>query len=208
MEELSPRQRRHQRTYDAILEAARDIIHERGVDALSIRSIAERIDYSPAGLYEYFGSKEEIIAAVCMQGHRRLKQYLESVDSSLPMPEYLTELGMAYVRFALQNRQYFLLMFTSIFQTDQSQPERVQTMEGMMGEHSSFPILLNAIRRGIEEGLFVPRPGFDLMEMAFATWSLVHGAAMLRTTMLHNVPLDWEHATREALHSQALGLQK
>lgn len=53
---LTPRERRAQRTRDAILEAARGIISKKGVEALSIRSIADAIDYSPAGLYEYFGS--------------------------------------------------------------------------------------------------------------------------------------------------------
>ena len=50
------------RTQQAILDAARAIIHEQGPDKLSMRAIADRIDYSPAGLYEYYGSKEEIIA--------------------------------------------------------------------------------------------------------------------------------------------------
>jgi AcrR family transcriptional regulator len=55
MDELTPRQRRHLRTKDAILDAARQIIAEEGADNLSMRGIAERIDYSAAGLYEYFG---------------------------------------------------------------------------------------------------------------------------------------------------------
>ena len=63
MDEVStPRERRAQRTRDAILEAARQIIGKDGIDGLSTRGIADAIDYSPAGLYEYFGSKEEIIA--------------------------------------------------------------------------------------------------------------------------------------------------
>ena len=88
-EELSPRERRHQRTQQAILDAALEIIHEKGVDGLSIRAIADKIDYSPAGLYEYYGSKEEIIAALCMQGLERFGRHLASVDRSLPTEEYM-----------------------------------------------------------------------------------------------------------------------
>ncbi|MCB0131629.1 MAG: helix-turn-helix transcriptional regulator, partial [Caldilineaceae bacterium] len=44
-EDLSPRARRHQRTHDAILDAARQIINEQGTDALSMRAIAKAIDY-------------------------------------------------------------------------------------------------------------------------------------------------------------------
>ena len=60
----APRTKRHLRTKQAILDAARQIIAEEGPAALSMRALADRIDYSAAGLYEYFGSKEEIIAAV------------------------------------------------------------------------------------------------------------------------------------------------
>ncbi len=64
--------RRHVRTKQAILDAALEIVIQNGPAALSMRSLAERIDYSPAGLYEYFSSKEEIISAVCDEGQRML----------------------------------------------------------------------------------------------------------------------------------------
>jgi AcrR family transcriptional regulator len=49
-----------------------EIIREEGPDALSMRNLAERIDYSAAGIYEYFSSKEEIIAAACELGQGTL----------------------------------------------------------------------------------------------------------------------------------------
>ena len=106
--ERTPRERRHQRTQPAIIEAARQIIRESGVDALSIRAIAERIDYSPAGLYEYFGSKEEIVAAVCAQAFERFTRRLAQVDTTLPITEYILELGLSYIDFALRNPDSFL----------------------------------------------------------------------------------------------------
>ena len=113
MIQLTTRERRHQRTQQAILDAALEIIHEKGVEALSMRAIADKIDYSAAGLYEYYGSKEEIIAALCIQGFQRFSSYLGSVDKSLPAEEYMSELGLAYIDFALQNSDFFLLMFTT-----------------------------------------------------------------------------------------------
>jgi AcrR family transcriptional regulator len=47
-EELTPRQRRAMNTRQSILDAAREIISERGVYGLSLREVARRIDYSPA----------------------------------------------------------------------------------------------------------------------------------------------------------------
>src|SRR3954451_1511487 len=109
-EESSPRERRYQRTQQAILNAARSLLSEGGAEKLSIRAIADRIDYSPAALYEYYGSKEEIIGALCWEGHRTLKRCMEQVPLSLAPDEYLLEIGMAYIQFALQNPDYFLLI--------------------------------------------------------------------------------------------------
>jgi hypothetical protein len=85
-------------------------------------------------------------------------------------------------------------------------PADVSPEEPLQGD-SSFHILLGAIRRGIEEGVFPVRPGFGLMEMAYAAWVMVHGIAMLRLTSLRDYPLDFEAADRETLHNFARGLQ-
>ena len=199
MDDLTPRQRRHLRTRDAILDAARQIIREEGADNLSMRGIAERIDYSAAGLYEYFGSKDEIITAVCMQGEERLYQKMINVDKSLPPLEYLVELGLGYIDFAINNADHFKLMFASEIQP----PEE---MEEMFREKSSFAILVSAIQRGIDEGVFITRAGFELMDMTYLAWAIVHGIAMLRITRLSLIPYDFGVADREVLRTTVYGL--
>lgn len=198
MHELTPRERRHLRTKETILDAARQIINEQGADALSIRAIAERIDYSPAGLYEYFGSKEEIITAVCRQGHERLTQAMTAVDHTLPTAEYLIAIGLAYIQFAMQNPDYYLLMFTN--------PAFAGTLEQIQEEDSSFTTLLATIQRGLDEGIFRPRSGYGALEMAYTAWAVVHGIAMLRLTYLTQQPFDFATADHEALRSMVHGL--
>jgi AcrR family transcriptional regulator len=197
------RDRRFRRNKQAILDAALEIIREAGPAALSMRALGERSDYSAAGLYEYFGGKDEIIAAVCQQGHERLTAHMRRADPSLPTAEYLVEIGVAYIRFALENPDYFLLMFT----VAPPGPAGGASPERLLEEDSSFHILLRAIRRGIEEGIFRARPGFELMEMAYAAWATVHGIAMLRVTSLRGYPLDFDAADHEALLSFVRGLQ-
>jgi AcrR family transcriptional regulator len=197
------RDRRFRRNKQAILDAALEIIHEAGPAALSMRALGERSDYSAAGLYEYFGGKDEIIAEVCRQGHGRLTAYMHQADPDLPVADYLYEIGLAYIRFAVENPDYFLLMFTV------APPGRGggATPEELLAGDSSFNILFRAIRRGIDEGVFPVRPGFDLMEMAYAAWGIVHGIAMLRVTSLRGFPMDFDAADREALLSFVRGLQ-
>ena len=197
------RDRRFRRNKQAILDAALEIIREAGPAALSMRALGERSDYSAAGLYEYFGGKDEIIAAVCEQGNERLTAHMRRADPSLPVADYLYEIGTAYIRFALENPDYFLLMFTVVT----PRPTGALSPQEMLEGDSSFHILLRAIRRGIDEGVFQARPGFGLMEMAYAAWATVHGIAMLRVTSLRGYPMDFDVADREALLNFARGLQ-
>jgi AcrR family transcriptional regulator len=202
----TPRERRHERTRSAILEAARKIIASEGPEALSMRAIAQHIDYSPAGLYEYFDSKEEIVAAVCEQGHRRLTEYMQRADASLPADEYLLELGLAYLDFAQRNPDFFLLMFVNPSTSVDPRMGPDQVMAQMNSQTSSFSLLLQAITRGVEEGVFRTQPGYGVLEMAFTAWAMVHGIAMLRIGHLRHFPMDFAPAEREALRRIGLGL--
>ena len=193
------RQRRHKKTRQAILDAARRIVARQGIQDLSMREIARQIDYSPAGLYEYFEGKEEIVQALCAEGHQQLSAYIRQVDESLPPSDYLVAIGLAYISFALNNPDHYVLMFTNV-------PSKVQ-LEDMLGEGSSFPVLLQAIQRGIDAGVFKARPGYGLYEMAYAAWSLVHGISMLRITYLGEFHLDFTAADRETLWAFNRGLQ-
>ena len=200
-EELSPRERRYQRTQQAILHAARALLAEGGTEKLSIRAIADRIDYSPAGLYEYYGSKEEIISALSWEGHRTLKRYMAQVSLSLPADEYMVEIGVAYIDFALKNPDYFLLIFTSATQNAADAPS-----EEMMNEASSFPLLLQGVERAVAAGLVRYLPELGLLETAYAFWAIVHGAAMLRVSQFGCMPVDFERADRLMLTAFVRGM--
>jgi AcrR family transcriptional regulator len=198
------RDRRYRRNKQSILDAALEIIREAGPAALSMRALGERSDYSAAGLYEYFGGKDEILAAVCEQGHDRLTEAMRRADSRLPVADYLVEIGLAYIGFALRNPDYFLLMFT----VAPPGPRAALSSEEMMEGDASFNILVRALRRGIDEGVFRSRPGFGWLEMAYAAWGIVHGLAMLRVTSLRGYPMDFDAADREALLGFVRGLQE
>jgi len=201
------RTKRHLRTRQAILDAAREIIAAEGSGALSIRALAERIDYSPAALYEYFTSKEEIIAAVCAEGQEYLFEAMSQADPGLPPVDYLYQIGIAYIQFALKHPDSFLLMFTVAPLPEMAGLPEEAVKEAMHADGSTYGILVQAIRRGIEAGDFHTRPGFGLDEMAYAAWTLVHGIAMLRTTALRHYPVDLAAADHQVLLNFMRGLQ-
>lgn len=205
--EQSTRARRHEKTRQAILEAARKIIAAEGVEALSMRAIAQRIDYSAAGLYEYFDNKEQIVAAVCEQGHRRLTEYMLRADFALPPDALLLELGLAYIDFAVRNPDFFLLMFTSPATGVAPAAGSVAMEDEMLRDGSSFLPLLRTVQRGVDEGMFKARPGYGAFEMAITAWAMVHGIAMLRIGHLRQAPADFAALERESLRRIGAGLK-
>lgn len=180
MTELSPRQRRYHKTKETILQAAREIIAEKGPDGLSLRELARRIDYSPSGLYEYFSSKEEIVTAVSVEGLGLLSSYLNRAPISLPPSERLLEMGLAYLDFAREHPEHFRLIFASLSH------EQTHLVEEAMNGDSPYHLLLEAVQAVIATGEFSANEDFDLEDMAFSLWALVHGLAVLEQTHLKN----------------------
>lgn len=112
---IKERQERDRETVRrAILDAARELFVSEGYGNVSIRKIAERIEYSPAALYSYFESKDDIFFALAAEGFDLL-----SVPAATPhaYPEGTTPLGQLrstlwrLYEFSVQHPQYFALMF-------------------------------------------------------------------------------------------------
>jgi AcrR family transcriptional regulator len=200
MAELTPRERRYQKTKQAILQAARDIINEKGADGLSLREIANRIDYSPSSLYEYFTSKDEIIAAVCVEGFEQLSNYLNRVPIDLPPTERLLELGMAYLDFAKNNPEYFMLIFTTI-------PSNEVPLTDLVEGDSPYDILRQAVQDIVEaENVNLP-PEYTVDDLAYIKWAQVHGMAMLQRTVFCHYECEFDSLHRWAFEVWHRGLK-
>jgi AcrR family transcriptional regulator len=192
------RARRHQNTRRSILDAARRIVYQQGVDALSMRAIAQQIDYSPAGLYDYFEGKDAILQTLCLEGHQRLSEHMRQALAEGSPNDRLLAIGLGYIEFAVNNPDYYLLMFATV----PAQPD----MKEFYSEASSYTILLQVIQEGIADGSFQPRPGYGVEEMAYSAWALVHGISMLRITYLKSVSLDFSRIDHETLRAFGRGL--
>jgi hypothetical protein len=60
----------------------------------------------------------------------------------------------------------------------------------------------------VEAGVFLPREGFGIMDMAFMAWSVVHGISVLRVTQFSQLPYDFSVADREVLKTAVHGLSQ
>lgn len=170
----------------ALIDAAVESIGESGPSALSLRAVAKRAGVSHAAPAHHFGDKAGLLTAVAAEGYDR---FAEALDRAWEATGDFIEVGIAYVRFALDNRAYFETMF---------RPELL---------HEDDPDLARAearSRAALVRGAGEPTPGPDGEPPAFnpaalGAWSLVHGFAGL--LMAGNFPSavadDPEGALRE-----------
>ena len=203
MDESTPRERRSERSRQAILQAALGLVIEKGLNKLSLREIARRADYSPAGLYEYFGSKDEIIEALVRDAGLRFFAHLNQVSKALPLEAYLVELGMAYIEFAHVNPDHFVLMFTHY----QAMP--VVNLEDFApsGDTDAYGLLMDGVQRAIDAGVFRTHAGYGKVGITYSLWSLVHGLATLQATHLRHFRWGFSAADRHALETFVRGLR-
>ena len=105
-------QRDRDRIQQAILTAARDLFITDGYRNVSMRKIADRIEYSPAAIYSYFPSKDDIFFALAEEGFRLLAQHLQGAIDTVSDPLERLRRGLwAFYEFSKTNPEYFELMF-------------------------------------------------------------------------------------------------
>jgi AcrR family transcriptional regulator len=106
---------RHERDREtvrrAILDAARDLFVSEGYHNVSIRKIAERIEYSPAAIYGYFPSKDDIFFALAEEGFRLLCDHGGACAPALDPLERVRAVFWRLYEFSREHPQYFALMF-------------------------------------------------------------------------------------------------
>ncbi len=153
-------------TETAILEAARDLLAEGGLGAVSMRGVASRVGLSATALYHYFDSKEALVDRVVQHGFKRSEEYLRRAIEALPRGSLarVTALGEAYIQFALRNRQYFKIIFAILPDT----PRGIKDVPGQGG----YVVLRESVVEAMESGA-IRKEDPDVVVLYL--WSVVHG---------------------------------
>lgn len=104
--------RQKEETRSNILKAAREIVKTEGWQGLSMRKIADRIEYTAPIIYEYFSNKEAILQELTCKGFGILTKDLEAAKAESQDPaEQLEAMWLAYWNFALKNKEMYQLMY-------------------------------------------------------------------------------------------------
>ncbi len=192
----SPEQRRRAKTRQDIIDTAYRMIVDEGLQHLSIRALADKIDYSPAALYRYFGSKDELIDVVRAACFEKLNIHILSrIVNFTTAAAQLLEGGLAYIEFAAQFPADYQLMF-------QLGPSTITNLEH---RNVTMQALNQIVQMGIESGEFRPTDAYPARTIAYHCWVTVHGLAMLHTTILKDEIDEMQTMTRQILSAVIKG---
>jgi AcrR family transcriptional regulator len=185
----------------AILDAARELFVAEGFRTVSMRKIADRIEYSPAAIYSYFESKDDIFFALAEEGFRILEVLLEQIAVRPGDPLEAVRLGFwEFYQFSKTHPQYFELMFV-----DRSVPSIIEAWDRFSFVHAMLTRAAGLIKRCVEDGVMPPDTNPDV---AFhILLAAVHGATVLALCGRMAPDEDPDLLVRDTLETTLAGLR-
>jgi AcrR family transcriptional regulator len=184
----------------AILDAARELFVVEGYQHVSIRRIAERVEYSPAAIYRYFSSKDDICLALAEEGFRLL------ADMTLPRAEARDPLDAVrgafwgYYEFSKAHPEYFALMFL-----DRSVPRISRDWERFAFVRDLRHTLSRRLHECMDAGVLPPGTNPEAAFSILAT--AIHGACVIRLCSRLTPGSDADALARDTLEAAIAGLR-
>jgi AcrR family transcriptional regulator len=170
------RERQKAELRDLILTAAARIIADDGFAALTMRKIADAIEYSPATIYLHFSSRDEIALELVRNGFTTLLERMAPAAQLADPLERVHAIGRAYLAFATSDPETYKLIFMEDERFASPIMMQLKNDDGNPGD-GSFDLLVNAVRELIDRGIFRPLPAETI---AALLWSSLHGIAALK----------------------------
>lgn len=181
------RQREKEMLRQKMLDAARDIFVTQGYEAVTMRRIAEKIDYSPTAIYSYFKDKDALLRAVSDADLAELSWQLQQIECPDPV-EHLRLVAHAYVKFGMENPSQYRLLFMNV--VEPRLPAEEATERNYDAELAGYSILLNAVTDMVR-GAGIDLQGRDPAMIAQILWSAVHGLVSLQVAMDKEPWMEW-----------------
>ena len=182
----------HGNLKEALVEAARRFIAERGLGGFTLSDAAKLVGVTPAALYRHFSGRDALVAEVAERGFdelaRRLAWALRGQGTPL---ERFTRMGEAYLAFAEEEPGFYAAMFSGRREEGEPGPWGHAARQGVKeGEPTgpwgqaakegtetpgAFNLLVNGLMMAFPEGF----DGVDPRFLALQVWALAHGLATL-----------------------------
>jgi AcrR family transcriptional regulator len=169
------RQRERDEVRERILDGARELFVECGYEGVTMRKVAERIEYSPTTIYLYFADKETLFREMCNADFRALAEHFQEA-ATVPDPiERLRAVARRYIRFAMEHPNHYRLMFMTPHPVGPTEEDLAN--KGNPNE-DAYAFLFSIVTAGMGTGAF--RPELKNASLVAQTlWAAVHGLISL-----------------------------
>jgi AcrR family transcriptional regulator len=179
---------------NALIRAGIEILSEKGIRGLSLRSVAKRTGVSHSAPYAHFTDKQALVAAISTEGYKKLISQLMRIDQEFNQDtlKKLVEVAWCYVQFAINDPAHFKITFSAVIEKEKDYPAFVEI------SRQSYAFISDLIADCQSAG-FVRSGPTDLIAVQF--WGAIHGlATLLIEDQLSSVVLD-KYELREILIS-------
>jgi AcrR family transcriptional regulator len=174
---MSVKQRRAREKEDLreeILDAARSLFVKEGYESVSIRKIADKIEYSPGTIYLYFRDKADILDRICEETFAKLIRRMDAIKSDKSAPIDRLKRGLrTYIQFGLDNPNHYVVTFVQARLHNEARPVFAQAGP------KAFACLQQGVQDCIDAGDLVIN---DADELAQTLWTAIHGLTSLLIT--------------------------
>jgi AcrR family transcriptional regulator len=181
------RQQEQQALRKRILDAARELFIEAGYDAVTMRRIAEKIDYSPTAIYLHFEDKDTLIRELCSEDFRSLAQCFAAI---IAQPDPLTrirDIGRAFLDFGLKHPNQYRMMFMT---PHPPVPASARQIEPGNLQEDAWGILVAAVGEAQTTGT-LDSEQVDPEELAQQFFAGVHGILALHLAKGNDPWIEW-----------------
>jgi AcrR family transcriptional regulator len=175
----------HGDLHTQLITTATDIINQAGVDALSLRKLAEKIGVSRTAAYHHFKDKNDLLCAIAAQGFIQWRANSESIfqNTQLSTTEKYRQFVHQYVHFATNNPSLYELMFGSVIWKSDNSTQSLRNIA-----YPSFQYQLEMTKLWQQQGLIAPQE--NSLRLAQVTWATLHGIARL---LIDGIYADTSH---------------
>jgi AcrR family transcriptional regulator len=170
-----------------IIDAARDLFVTRGVEAVTMREIAKRIDYSATSIYLHFADKEAVLRAILDVDMLALATSLNTILQIEDPVERMQALGYGYAEFALSFPNHYRLMFMA--ERIPCDPEK-SSLQKNNAEQDAYFLLKTVVNDVYLAGRFKTELQ-DVDLIAQVIWAGVHGVCSLEINMACDKWVNW-----------------
>ena len=185
---MGPRERREREREEIrtrILDAARELFVSEGVESVTMRRIADRIEYSPTAIYFHFRDKDALLAELCDCDFRTFSLNFQKVATIADPVERLRAAGRLYVEFGLKNPSHYRLMFMT------PKNPGSKTIDKGNPEEDAYAFL-KAIIADVKAHGRLRDEYADIDLAAQVVWSAIHGVVSLEIAKCNDDWVEWQ----------------